>query len=352
MAGFLPDDILCNILARLPAKPLLRFRCVSKHWNHMLREPSFMKLRSRKTILLPLETLHLVDHNDDTPDSIVTRRYPLENLLPKHVRAGVVGTFNGVILLRYLNTFILYNPFTCLSMKLPSPPTCERGGYGFGYGANPDDLKIVRFRQHYKTCDVFSFNKGLWSSWDTSKYNIFIKFQHDVGTFINGCLYWIAYDRDVLIVLDVKDMVLSEMDLPFKNDHSWDLLGMVNGRLCALKFVGYSGYDMWVMKEQKQWSKIYSFRSPLFNDHMFPLCNLDGGRIVLGSPKNLIIYDPLKDLHSTIDVPISNGYFWRMNVLEYVESLVSPLDMCSLKRKRDTRNKEKCKKQKNGNYKR
>ncbi|MFS8032850.1 putative F-box-like domain superfamily protein [Helianthus anomalus] len=76
MATFLPDDIMvCNIVALLPAKPLIRFQCVSKYWNHMLTQPNIMKLRSRKTVILPLhdDTIHLID---DTDGTIVQRCYP------------------------------------------------------------------------------------------------------------------------------------------------------------------------------------------------------------------------------------------------------------------------------------
>ncbi|PWA44015.1 F-box domain-containing protein [Artemisia annua] len=47
---YVPEDILCKILANLPVKPLLQFKCVSKHWNRLISDPSF---RSRSMILLP-----------------------------------------------------------------------------------------------------------------------------------------------------------------------------------------------------------------------------------------------------------------------------------------------------------
>ncbi|MFS7938619.1 hypothetical protein Hanom_Chr05g00441861 [Helianthus anomalus] len=63
----------------------------------------------------------------------------------------------------------------------------------------------------------------------------------------------------MFIVLDVKDMVLSEMYPPFAIAYH---LGTVNGSFCTLH-KQYDRSDMWVMKEQNQWSKIYSFRLPL-----------------------------------------------------------------------------------------
>ncbi|XP_076946910.1 putative F-box protein At1g50880 [Bidens hawaiensis] len=54
MTNNVGNDILYNILARLPGKPLLRFRCVSKHWNGLISDPYFMKSRSRRMIHVTL----------------------------------------------------------------------------------------------------------------------------------------------------------------------------------------------------------------------------------------------------------------------------------------------------------
>ncbi|PWA88931.1 F-box domain-containing protein [Artemisia annua] len=223
MADFLPDDIIRNILACLPAKPLVRFRCVSKHWNRMLTEPSFMNFRSRKSIILPLsEALHLIDDNvpaDDMPHSILKRCHPYKNLWDRYSSVRVIGTFNGIVLLRYTRKLILYNPVTGASTELPCPPNyrdCWKHGYGFGYGATPNDLKIVRLKQKSDICDVCSFKKSSWS-WRKIQLNKkCITFENYVGTFVNGFLHWVAYNNlQLLMVLNVKDMVLSEMHLPF-----------------------------------------------------------------------------------------------------------------------------------------
>nr|GEV18107.1 hypothetical protein CTI12_AA135620 [Tanacetum cinerariifolium] len=49
---YLPEEIIYMIVIQLPTKPLLRFQCVSKHWNSVISD--FIKLRSRRMILLPV----------------------------------------------------------------------------------------------------------------------------------------------------------------------------------------------------------------------------------------------------------------------------------------------------------
>ncbi|XP_054789767.1 putative F-box protein At3g16820 [Prosopis cineraria] len=41
-APSLPEDIIRNILKRLPVKSLMRFQCVCKHWRNLFKSPSFI----------------------------------------------------------------------------------------------------------------------------------------------------------------------------------------------------------------------------------------------------------------------------------------------------------------------
>lgn len=331
MTDFLPDDIVCNIITRLPAKTLLRFQCVSKSWNRAIKEPHFMKLRLRKIIMIPLRDTFLFI--DDTCNSIVERcfvkrSFPFDT---RRIRLKMIGTLNGVVLLACDNLHILYNPLTGVCKDLPSPPHCPRSAYGFGYGANSDDLNLVRIREFNTIYDVYNFRESSWSTKSTSEYKIFTKVRREIGHFVNGSLYRNAYGRSVLIVLDLKDMLLSEMCLPFEitKEFLLSLLGTINGScLCSLYPISLHGFDMWVMKEQDRWSKIYSFELQALNNDIMgymPVCILNSGKILMLDPsRNLLIYDTSKDSFETFNALLEI----RVGALEYVESLVSPSDIC------------------------
>ncbi|CAL4917255.1 unnamed protein product [Urochloa decumbens] len=47
-ASALPEEIVEEILSRLPAKPLRRFQCVSRPWRDLIASPSFRDLHSSK----------------------------------------------------------------------------------------------------------------------------------------------------------------------------------------------------------------------------------------------------------------------------------------------------------------
>ncbi|KAK9058777.1 hypothetical protein SSX86_023620 [Deinandra increscens subsp. villosa] len=331
---FLPDDIMCNIIARLPAKPLLRFRCVSRYWNRILREPNFMKLRSRKTIILPnSKGFVMIDHHQYQNSSIFRRCYPID----ARGRRAMIGNNNGIVLFAILDILVLYNPFTGSAELLPDPPSrYYRDAYGFGHGtATPDDVKIVRFKQLDNTYDVYSFKESSWSSWRSSKYN-FIKFEHDTGHFVNGFLYWVASGRSVLIAVNLEDITLLEICLPFDRKRCYlSPLGTENGCLCLLHPIGDMVFDMWVMTPtpQEEWSKIHSFKLALNEVYTYPVSILDGKRILVWNPniKKLILYDTSKDSYETFDnIPITNSLNLRnLRVVEFVESLASPSHISS-----------------------
>ncbi|KAL6634254.1 hypothetical protein ACP70R_026925 [Stipagrostis hirtigluma subsp. patula] len=44
----LPDDIIFDVLSRLPVKPLCRFRCVSKAWRALISDPAFAAAQSSR----------------------------------------------------------------------------------------------------------------------------------------------------------------------------------------------------------------------------------------------------------------------------------------------------------------
>ncbi|GJY39220.1 F-box domain containing protein [Tanacetum coccineum] len=319
-------------------------------------------MASRRRIYLTKKNLHLIDHND-TPHSILKTSYPFKNL--KGIKARVIGTFKGLVLVLYDFRYrrspdgimILCNPFTEKCTILPHPPEtrCCRFGYGdeychrtayaygFGYGESLADSKIVRFKENNElcrydyrrgVCEVFSFKKMTWSM--SQNINIkHIKFEEMMGTFVNGYLYWLPTKDNMLIVLDVKEMVVSELHQPFQRPYNFihtTRLGLIDGCLCLLdKNLKKTEFDLWVVTEKSVWLKRCSFtlaldQLPSRGRSHNPICILNDGRILMWDPNfQLIIYDT------------SNGWYTQMNVLldykdlstihgiEYVESLVSPL---------------------------
>ncbi|XP_071728817.1 putative F-box protein At3g16210 [Rutidosis leptorrhynchoides] len=341
----MPDDILRNILARLPSnKPLSRCRCVSPHWNRVISDLCFtINSKSQRKFFV-------TSHKNSRPTQ------------------KIIGTFSGIVIYirmdsnvksntkgRKLRT-ILYNPFTHAFKRLPDPINSNIDDdyddssfvYGIAYGKTvlDRDLKMVRLyrasnnssKNYYlNTCDVFCFRT---SSWSTSKVvTQYSKndFDDNVGTFVNGYLYWIASYRMKIMALNVNEMVFSEIQLPNQGCFTETRLGTFHGNLCMItdtsNFVE-SGYDIWVMKGvENLWSKEISF--PCYgtvNDDLyeFRVVNImDDGRImIVDSLNRVIVYDISKcsfELHNT---SLSVTDFATVHGIEYVETLVAPSDLC------------------------
>ncbi|KAL5730446.1 hypothetical protein ACHQM5_003264 [Ranunculus cassubicifolius] len=50
MAEYVPEDVMVDILSRLPAKSLIRFKTVCKTWYNLVHQPDFTKLHLSRAI--------------------------------------------------------------------------------------------------------------------------------------------------------------------------------------------------------------------------------------------------------------------------------------------------------------
>lgn len=170
---------------------------------------------------------------------------------------------------------------------------------------------------------------------------------------LNGFLYWLAEKSGVgmvIMALDVKEMVMSEIHLPDQyGDYTsiiyephgtrrWKyfstLFGQLHGCLCMIKR-SCNRFDLWVMKEQgdgNSWAIACSFKLGS-NNFFYPIRVLDNGTILLTNHNQFSIYNTSNDSCKMLKFP--ENLDWRVNGgIEYIESLVSPSDMCSFFRLR------------------
>nr|XP_043638140.1 F-box/kelch-repeat protein At3g06240-like [Erigeron canadensis] len=326
----MPDGILCNILSRLPVKPMVgRCRCVSKLWNALISDPSFMMSRSPLIFLeswgdesddeytteipIPINPTYILDesvtHNlDDSLFNLPASEYDRDQRNRRSVT--IVGTFSGIILLvvndftKFYSSYyvrmnphiILYNPTTSVYDILDddqNPPLYYYSdeldhAYGFGYGATIDELRIVRFGKYHwdtwNTCDVLNLKTRSWSHPQLLTTHEYATFKDVVGTFLKGYLYWIIntniYSKNgysKIVAFDVDKMVFSEMHLPDQAiNNEYNRLGTCHGCLWMITNTDDDtlNFDVWVMNINDQgvddnysWSKTCSFTIGLEGQH-------------------------------------------------------------------------------------
>ncbi|KAL8096469.1 hypothetical protein AgCh_037435 [Apium graveolens] len=152
------EDLIAQILDRLPVRDLLRFRCVSKPWCSLIDSPRFIRAHLKRStecktntgVLIRSFHAYLADFDSLDGTTAVEIDEPLRTLLQG---TGVVGSCNGLLCLYEKKTEIFFwNPATRNCKELPCAPTDFVCPFyidptfirGFGYDAVNDDYKVLR----------------------------------------------------------------------------------------------------------------------------------------------------------------------------------------------------------------
>nr|XP_043616104.1 uncharacterized protein LOC122588023 [Erigeron canadensis] len=232
---------------------------------------------------------------------------------------------------------ILYNPFTRvyeIFLDPYAPLPAGSHAYGFGYGATPDELKFIRFRNYndskrsYHTCDVFNLKTRSWSQQELIQGAQIDAF---VGTFLKGYLYWMGPLK--IMALNVDKMEFSEMHLPDSAINQRNHLGTCHGCLWMItNTVDALKFDMWVKNEQgvdNLWSKTYSYTLALEPEWSFSkdIEITEDGKVIMHLVKKdragQVIFDTSKQSYKLLKRSSR-----LLRGIIYKESLISPMNLC------------------------
>ena len=236
------DDVVFDILTRVPVKSLIRFRCVSKSLNSTITSPSFITTHLNKIKSLPINN---DDHNGFLVYSKLTELctvvYNSDRILTEISKfkipfssrgSHVIGFCNGLFC---IDNHILYlwNP-SVKKYKILVPPRLNHPigsiTFGLAYHSQNNDFKILRlacykrFRGETEPAaevDIYALSNDSWR-----KVVISVESKADIGAialiykspclFFNGALYSIActMDRSFILCFDVNDERFHEIMLP------------------------------------------------------------------------------------------------------------------------------------------
>jgi hypothetical protein len=154
---FLCEDLMIEILSRLPVKSLLRFRCISKSLKSLISNPIFVKLhlqRSQKNINLLLKFTYYLRTISLVRDSLSTIVEDFD-FGSKLKNFNVVGSCNGLVCLVAEYSFKRTRYLVCLwnpSTNSKSYKACSVHSkntfhsfpmFGFGYDSLSDSYKVI-----------------------------------------------------------------------------------------------------------------------------------------------------------------------------------------------------------------
>ena len=123
---YIPEDIVIEILKRLPFRSLVRFQCVSKCWKHFIDSPSqyfinenlhYTKHQSPSLLLSTRSGVRLIDYD-------MHRREVKYPRLFRGSRMRVIGSCNGLICIVMIDhdgvsSFVFWNPSIGDVMRVP-----------------------------------------------------------------------------------------------------------------------------------------------------------------------------------------------------------------------------------------
>ncbi|GFQ01399.1 F-box/kelch-repeat protein at3g23880 [Phtheirospermum japonicum] len=334
----LPNDVVIEILTRLPVKPLLKFRCVCKSWLSIISSHPFIKTHLTNSKNDPNFTHHRIMLNCRGNLKQCSARSLLYEPIIESFHTGfssqssknsiwVVGSCDGLICLAIdKKELILWNPTTRISKNLPDfgVKISFRSyfAYGFGFDKSSDDYKGK----------VYSLKADLWKTIKSFKGRWLMD---DPATFANGKLYWIANsDLELKCGWDIAffDLATDEygvLEMPrYVKSGFYSRLGVSQGRLFVMCSHVMSA-DVWIMDGGGAgngiWSNVVSI--PYVDDFLRynykkALCVTENGEVVLICGLKIVIFDA--DDSSFRYPEIRNaGEFIASSA--YIESLVSPL---------------------------
>ncbi|KAL8051854.1 hypothetical protein ABFX02_06G175800 [Erythranthe guttata] len=367
-AETLPEEIIEQILLKLPVRSLLKFTSVSKSWRSLIssnnfieahlefsrKDPNFTHYRTISTFLPPRNSSvkhcsfpSLFNGNGLVTDAVDVD-FPFD--FPKKI-VRVMGICNGLVCIApNMGHWFLWNPSTRQYKQL-------HGVYddrtdvvvkydfkcGFGFDESTRDYKVLlarsvlcKYNRYETTVKIYSLRTD---SWKRIKFFNGRRHPSDSGVsgiFVSGKIHWCKKNTGSnlkchIVSFDLGSEVWGNVAEPScveSGSYDSPSLGVLDGCLCVLYDFTRSRIVVWVMKEygvSESWAKTVTVpyvHLPLSNPSIIrpSLCVGPKGEILCMVGSTLMVYNP-NDNRFRCPKMRNFGAFLEAHV--YYESLVS-----------------------------
>ncbi|KAJ7947514.1 F-box protein [Quillaja saponaria] len=263
------NDLVVDILSRLPVKSLMRFKCVHKSWHVLIDEDNYFKTmhlhkftfnENNARILLKQQienpskdVLHMLS-DEEAHESVARLDMPsifqIEEF-PYGINHPYLCSVNGIICISNCKRAGLWNPaireFRLLpDFQQPDVKDYNYNGYGIGYDCIRDDYKVIRTVDCYTEngyyledeestytpgspmffqppeklfFEVYSLKTDSWRKVNVdSEPFIIASYTLPNHVYLKGACHWLSCqtnDHDgVLLSFDMIEEVFQKTDLP------------------------------------------------------------------------------------------------------------------------------------------
>ncbi|XP_028788272.1 F-box/kelch-repeat protein At3g06240-like [Neltuma alba] len=373
LSANLPEDLMTEIMARLPVKSLLRFKCVAKSWHALITDPSFINKHLEQSYTISKNRCFklMFQSNPYTPPSISMLSNREEPRLVQDFELpfsekdlnlrwiSVCGQCDGIFSLRlYLyrssrsnddeqRRLILWNPATKEVKVVPASQHQSKikgafdAVFGFGFDPITKDYKIVGFpnrpqeeQEQSAAVEVYNLSMNSWRTIDVVAPSFeFFSSSYMNRSYLNGAHHWLAnddYNIDKLIVsFEYSKEVFGIIELPPEANLSRfsNVLSIVDGSLAI--FANYFSYalnehhvEIWVMNEygiESSWTKKFKIGSLTAIENILGFWG--DNEILVECAGKLILYNPWNQQGRKFQIHFGTTMSLMMMV-DYVESLL------------------------------
>ena len=210
---YLPEDLIVEILSRVPRTSLARFRSTSKGWNALIEKDERLAKNSSLVVMLIYRKVYLVrlDLHGIQDDNIVkvisqfSLNDPLSTYSLKEVDIHNVFHCDGLLLCTTMDgRLVVWNPCSGETSRIITPlqPYNTSDTYALGKSSCNNEYKILRVhhghdgRGYGQPClvryEIYDFTSISWRVvGETRDWSIPRIWRH--GTSVNGNTYWLTY---------------------------------------------------------------------------------------------------------------------------------------------------------------
>ncbi|XP_008226227.2 PREDICTED: F-box/kelch-repeat protein At3g23880-like [Prunus mume] len=309
-----PQEIIQDILFRLPVKSLINCTSVCKAWRSMIMNKTFIRAHLSLTVDFA---------NQDDIDLLLLHIISGSNSLNYHQNTVVHKVKDEVHYVHHDNqAFDVYSkiefPIAAKKNYGNSHLRVTHGGYdasiGFGFDATTNDYKVVRvvtlldyYDEKSTLAEVYSLATGTWMSLGCVSPACLID-KAASSAFVNGVLHWpVACQTDVesyyiILTFDLGKEVFGQIPMPkiIQRDYYLGLqLSVSDNKKSIALFMRPNNredfywdcgredsvLDIWVMKEygkEESWTKLITL-NPQCPETIFlsALCFRKSGEVLL-----------------------------------------------------------------------
>lgn len=271
--GYFPDEVILQILARLPIKPLYRAKSVCKRWYNLSLCEYFVRVYNEASVRRSMVLVEVSEFSDSNPSFIsVGSSWGVSELSLDFLRdrVDVRASCNGLLCCSSVpdkGVYYVCNPMTREFKLLPRNRVgpmnrfhpcgeatlvglaCDLAsrtynvvlaGYHRTFGHRPDGSFV---------CFVFDSKLDKWRKFVSLRDDRFGQIQKNRGVFVNGALHWLTDTPSCIFAIDLQYDVCRKVCLPEQlNEYGHRVyLLELDGRLSIVEILE-NWMKIWVLK--------------------------------------------------------------------------------------------------------